>query len=146
MIPLGKVTAIYLSVKKGERIRLDQPGLFIPGFGLQGDSHGGRDQRQVCLFGVNSNEQLQKLGGAGLCTGRFNENITTAGIDLYQLSLGTRLKIGETIQEITQIGKKCFGCEIGDKDGKCVLANEVVFTAVIQGGVIKAGDTIAVME
>lgn len=143
---MGKVAAIYQSVKKGERIRLDQPALFIPGFGLEGDSHGGRDQRQVCLFGMHSNDQLQKIGGAGLCTGRFNENITTADIALYLLPVGTRLKIGETIQEITQIGKKCFGCEIGDAKGKCVLANEVVFTAVIEGGHIKQGDSIVVME
>ncbi|WP_373483291.1 MOSC domain-containing protein [Acetobacterium sp.] len=143
---MGRVAAIYRSVKKGERIRLDQPALFISGFGLEGDSHGGRDQRQVCLFGLNSNEQLQKLGGAGLCTGRFNENITTDGIDLFQLPLGTRVKIGETIQEITQIGKKCFGCEIGDENGSCVLAHEVVFTAVIEGGFIKEEDTIAVVE
>lgn len=143
---MGRVVAIYRSVQKGERIRLDQPALFISGFGLEGDSHGGRDQRQVCLFGLNSNEQLQKLGGAGLCTGRFNENITIDGIDLFQLPLGTRVKIGETIQEITQIGKKCFGCEIGDENGRCVLANEVVFTAVIEGGLIKEDDSIAVVE
>lgn len=143
---MGQVAVIYQSVKKGERIRLDQPALFISGFGLEGDSHGGRDKRQVCLFGLDSNDQLQKIGGAGLCTKRFNENITTAGIELFRLPLGTRLKIGETIQEITQIGKKCFGCEIGDENGKCPLANEVVFTAVITGGFIKAGDTIAVVE
>lgn len=143
---MGKVTAIYRSVKKGERIRLDQPALFIPGFGLEGDSHGGRDKRQVCLFGLNSTEQLQKIGGAGLCTGRFNENITTTGIELFRLPLGTWLKIGGTVQEISQIGKKCFGCEIGDENGKCLLANEVVFTAVIIGGFIKVGDPIEVME
>lgn len=143
---MGKVVAIYQSVKKGERIRLDQPALFIPGFGLEGDSHGGRDLRQVCLFGLNSNEQLQKLDGAGLCTGRFNENITIDGIALFQLPIGSRVKIGETIQEITQIGKKCFGCQIADENGKCVLANEVVFTAVITGGYIKEGDTVAVVD
>ncbi|OFV69863.1 MOSC domain-containing protein [Acetobacterium wieringae] len=142
---MGKVSAVYRSVKKGERNRLDQPALFIPGFGLEGDHHGGRDQRQVCLFGRDDTDQIKIINGAGLCTGRFNENITTEGIELFKLPLGTRVKIGETIQEITQIGKKCFGCEIGDENGKCVLANEVVFTAVIVGGNIKAGDTIAVL-
>lgn len=143
---MGIVVAITKSVKKGDRLPLDQPVQFIEGFGLEGDSHGGRDKRQVCLFGRESNEQLVEMNAVGLCTGRFNENITTKDIALFKLPLGTRVKIGETIQEITQIGKKCFGCEIGDEDGTCVLANEVVFTAVIQGGFIKKGDSIEVVE
>jgi MOSC domain-containing protein YiiM len=144
--PVGKVTAIYQSIEKGEQIRLDQPALFIAGFGLEGDSHGGRDRRQVCLFGLSSIEQLKKADGAGLCTRRFKQNITTADIKLFKLPLGTQVKIGETLQEITQIGKKCFGCEIADQDGKCILANEVVFTAVIEGGYIKEGDFVTVIK
>jgi MOSC domain-containing protein YiiM len=146
MRPVGKVAAIYQSVKKGQRIHLDQPAQFIEGFGLEGDSHGGRDKRQVCLIGRDSKKRLAEMNGVGLCTDRFNENITTADIKLFKLPLGSRVKIGETLQEITQIGKKCFGCEIADQDGKCILANEVVFTAVIEGGYIKEGDPITVIE
>ena len=143
---MGRVEAINLSVSKGKTVRLDGPGRFIAGFGLEGDRHGGKENRQVSLFGRDSIRRLAEIGATGLCSARFNENIITADIRLFELPVGTRLQIGETIQEISQVGKKCFGCEISGADGRCPLANEVVFTAVIKGGVVKAGDAIVVLK
>ncbi|MBC3888130.1 MOSC domain-containing protein [Acetobacterium paludosum] len=143
---MGFVAAINKSVSKGHTVRLNEPGKFIEGFGLEGDSHGGRNNRQVSLFGQASIRQMEKMGAKGLCTARFNENIMTEDIRLFELPVGTRLKIGETIQEISQIGKKCHGCEIAAEKGECTLVNEVVFTSVIKGGMIKVGDLVEVLE
>ena len=143
---MGLVEAINLSVSKGKTVRLKGPGRFIEGFGLEGDRHGGKEKRQVSLFGRDSIRRMEEIGAKGLCSARFNENIITADIRLFELPVGTRLKIGETIQEISQVGKKCFGCEISSAEGQCPLADEVVFTAVIKGGVVKAGDPIEVQK
>lgn len=87
------------------------------------------------------------MGAAGLRAGNFAENITTEGICVYELPVGTKLRIGETLQEVTQIGKECHaGCEIAQQVGDCVMPREGIFTIILEGGVIKAGDTIEVVE
>ncbi len=89
---------------------------------------------------------MEKQGIKGLKHGDFAENITTEGIILYELPIGTRLKIGETIQEVTQIGKECHtGCAIAQTVGKCIMPKEGIFTKVIKGGTVRPGDTIEVL-
>ena len=79
--------------------------------------------------------------------GSFAENITTEGIVLYELPVGTKLKIGDTIQEVTQIGKECHtGCAIAQKVGECVMPKEGIFTKVLQAGKVKVGDSIEEIE
>lgn len=87
-----------------------------------------------------------KMGVDGLEAGKFAENITTEGIVLYELPVGTRLKIGETIQEVTQIGKECHkGCAIKNQVGTCIMPTEGIFTRIIKGGVIREGDSIEIL-
>ena len=91
---------------------------------------------------------MEDLGVKGLCFGKFAENLTTEGIVLHTLPVGTQLKIGETIHEVTQIGKKCHaedGCEVSRTVGMCIMPKEGIFTKVIKGGVIKVGDEITVL-
>jgi MOSC domain-containing protein YiiM len=136
------VVKLYKSVAKGQTVPLEPSGFFIKDFGIEGDRHGGKDLRQVSFFGIESIQKLEQLHLSGLCTKRFNENVITENIELYKLPVGSLLKIGDTVQKITQVGKKCFGCEITDSQHICPLASEVVFTAVIKGGTVKIGDTI----
>lgn len=143
---MGFVTAINKSISKGHTVQLNEGGYFIQGFGLEGDSHGGRNNRHVSLFGQESIDQMEEIGAKGLCTSRFNENIITQDIRLFELPIGTRLKIGDTIQEISQVGKKCYGCELSGDNGGCTLVKEVVFTLVIKGGMIRNSDTIEVLK
>lgn len=143
----GKVLDVNISSKKGVIKTPIDEGNFIKDFGLEGDAHGGNWHRQVSLLGIESFKKMEDLGALGLKDGIFAENITTEGILLYELPVGTRLKIGETLLEVTQIGKECHsGCEISKKVGKCVMPKEGIFTKVLQGGKVKAGDIIEVME
>jgi MOSC domain-containing protein YiiM len=88
---------------------------------------------------------MTALGAKDLSAGKFAENITTEGITLYELPVGTVLKIGETIMEVTQIGKKCHSeCEIFKQVGDCVMPREGIFAKVLKEGWIKAGDEIEV--
>ena len=146
MKTIGKVIDINISEKKGVVKKPIEQGVFIEDYGFEGDAHAGKWHRQVSLLGIESFKKVEELGIEGLNHGDFAENITTEGIILYELPIGTRLKIGETIQEVTQIGKECHvGCAISKKVGKCIMPKEGIFTRVIKGGVVKPGDSIEVL-
>jgi MOSC domain-containing protein YiiM len=117
-------------------------GLLEEEFGLAGDAHADCcTHRQVSLLAI---ESINKMRGAGFDVGPgdFAENLTTEGVDLASLPVGTRLSIGQdAVLEVTQIGKECHtGCAIFRQVGKCIMPKEGVFARVIRGGVVKAGD------
>lgn len=142
----AKVVSINISKEKGVVKHPIEEGLFLEDFGLEDDAHSGKWHRQVSLLGMESFEKMKKEGAEGLVPGIFAENITTEGLILYELPIGSKIVIGETIHEVTQIGKECHsGCEIAKKVGKCVMPEEGIFTRVLKGGKIKAGDKIEVM-
>ena len=143
----GKVLSINISEKKGVIKESIDVGIFIENHGLENDAHSGNWHRQVSLLGVESFQKMKDQGIENLKYGDFAENITTQGIVLYDLALGSQLSIGETLHEVTQIGKKCHnGCEISRRVGKCVMPKEGIFTKVLKGGAIKAGDTIQIIK
>ncbi|WP_251859631.1 MOSC domain-containing protein [Clostridium sp. Marseille-Q2269] len=143
----GKVVSINISHKKGVIKEPMEEGIFQEDFGLKGDAHAGKWHRQVSLLAQESIDKMTKLGVEGLVPGKFAENITTQGMVLYNLPVGTVLKIGKTVQEITQIGKECHsGCAIKKSVGKCVMPKEGIFTKIIKGGKVKAGDAIEIIK
>ena len=139
----GKVLAVCRSEEKGTMKKEISSGKLVEGFGLKGDAHGGDWHRQISLL---DKESIDKMRGKGykINNGDFAENITTEGMTLYELEIGTKLFVGEEIiLEVTQIGKKChYDCEIAQKIGECVMPKEGIFAKVIKGGEIKAGDEI----
>ncbi|CEQ06682.1 MOSC domain-containing protein [[Clostridium] sordellii] len=143
----GIVLAINISDKKGVIKNPVEVGIFKEDHGLVGDAHAGNWHRQVSLLSDESIDKLRNKGIEDLSVGKFAENITTKGIVLYELPVGTKLKIGDTIQEVTQIGKTCHkGCAIKNQVGDCVMPREGIFTKVIKGGKVIPGDTIEVIE
>ena len=143
---IGKVVAINISEKKGVVKKPIEQGLFIEEHGLERDAHAGKWHRQVSLLAQESIDKMKGLVALDFSAGKFAENITTEGIVLYELPVGTRLRIGVTIQEVTQIGKECHGgCELRRLVGDCIMPREGIFTRVIQGGIIKPGDVIQVL-
>lgn len=144
---VGTVVSVNISDKKGVVKQPIEEGVFLAEHGLKDDAHSGPWHRQVSLLAMESFKKMQDQGAENLVPGIFAENITTEGLVLYELPVGTRLSIGETIQEVTQIGKECHsGCEIARKVGKCVMPTEGIFTKIIQGGTIKAGDRIEILD
>ncbi len=142
----GIVRAINISKTKGVVKNPVDMAFFRKNYGIEGDAHAGDWHRQVSLL---ANESADKVRAKGLdiTVGRFAENLTTEGIELYTLAIGTRLKIGESVQEVTQIGKECHtGCAIKTTVGDCVMPREGIFTRVIKNGVVKTGDTIEIIE
>jgi MOSC domain-containing protein YiiM len=144
---VGKVIAINISEKKGVPKKTIEEGMFKIDHGLVGDAHAGNWHRQVSLLGIESIDKMKALGVEGLCTGKFAENLTTEGLELWKLPIGTKLEIGETIQEVTQIGKECHTkCAIYHQVGNCVMPTDGIFTKVLKEGIIRPGDIIRVIE
>lgn len=144
---MAKVIAISISETKGVPKENILEGNFIEDYGLEGDAHAGKWHRQVSLLGVESINKMKKMGIKGLCSGKFAENLTTEGIDLYELPVGTKLQIGDTLHEVTQIGKECHdGCAIFQQIGQCIMPKEGIFTKVLKGGKIKVDDEIKVVN
>lgn len=145
--PTGKVLSVNISEKKGVVKLPIKEGLFIENYGLEDDAHSGNWHRQVSLLGLESFNKMKVQGLEDLKFGDFAENLTTEGIILYELPIGTKLSIGETLHEVTQIGKECHsGCAIQQKVGKCVMPKEGIFTKVLKGGMIKEGDMIEILD
>lgn len=141
-----KVVAVSISEKKGTKKHTVPFVNLIEDFGIEGDAHAGKWHRQVSLLAQESVENMKKKLPT-LKAGDFAENILTEGIILYKLPIGTILKIGQCMLEVTQIGKEChFGCEIRHIVGDCVMPREGIFTRVIKGGKIQANDDIEIIE
>lgn len=142
---MAKVIAVNISEKKGMVKHSIEKGFFKLKHGLEGDAHAGDWHRMVSFLGVESIEKMKATGVKDLCSGKFAENITTEGIILYELPVGTILKVGEITFEVTQIGKQCHqGCEIKKLVGDCIMPREGIFARVLSEGWIKAGDSIVV--
>lgn len=143
---MAKVIAINISEKKGEIKHPIEKGFFKENHGLIEDAHAGKWHRQVSLLGNESIEKMKRLGIEGLSPGKFAENITTEGLVLYELPIGTKMKIGEVLMEVTQIGKECHeGCEIRKLTGDCIMPKEGIFTKILKSGWIEPGDEIEIL-
>ena len=143
---MAKVIAVCKSKKKGTKKEVVTEGLFKEDYGLIDDAHADcLTNRQVSLLAIESIEKMRRLGFE-LGPGDFAENITTEGIDLIHLPIGTRIFVGDVVAlEVTQIGKECHtACAIRRQIGECIMPEEGVFAKVIWGGLVKAGDKVKV--
>jgi len=143
---MARVIAVCQSKKKGTKKKTIDEGTLREDYGLVGDAHADcHTHRQVSLLAIESIDKMKSLG-FDISPGDFAENLTTEGIGLASLPVGTNLSVGkETILEITQIGKECHsGCAIFRQIGKCIMPKEGVFVRVIRGGHVKVGDPIRI--
>jgi len=142
----GIVSSINISDRKGQRKKPVKVAR-ITKYGIEGDAHAGEWHRQISLLAEESIEKMRKKG-LQIGYGDFAENITTKGINLAEIKVGQRLRIGnEVIVEVTQIGKKCHDeCEIKRLIGECIMPKEGIFARVIVEGTIKVGDKITVIK
>lgn len=144
---MAKIVAVCTSIKKGTKKKDIGRGFLEADYGIQGDAHATKGwHRQVSLLD-NSSIDKMRAKGLTLSPGDFAENLTTEGLELMALPVGTRLKTGRGVElEITQIGKECHHhCQIYRQVGMCVMPLEGVFARIIQGGEVQAGDTIEVV-
>jgi len=144
---MPKVIAVCTSKAKGEvKTPVDEIKL-IKNFGIESDAHAGEGNRQVSIL---ANESVDKIREKmpEITAGAFAENILTSGICLHEQNLGTKLRIGDALLEITKIGKNCHneGCAIKRQTGDCVMPREGIFAAVLEEGTIRPDMEISIEE
>ena len=139
---MAKVIAVCMSEKKGT-VKHPVPEIQVKKqHGIIGDAHVGDWHRQISLLGNESAERMRKVF-PDVPVGAFAENILTEGITLYELPVGTKLRVGDVLLEVTQIGKECHAsCAIRKQVGDCVMPREGVFAIVLEEGKIRDGDAI----
>ncbi|WGS66095.1 MOSC domain-containing protein [Marinitoga aeolica] len=136
------VVSINISRKKGITKEPIKYATLKENWGIIGDAHAGNWHRQVSMLSEESIDKMRKYGYE-LKYGDFAENITVKNGDIFKLPIGTKVKIGDTLLEITQIGKECHtSCAISQTIGKCVMPLEGIFLKVLKGGEIKVGDKV----
>jgi len=142
--PDGRVVSVNVADRTGVPKTPRAAITLLAGHGVEGDAHGGPWHRQVSLL---ADESVAKMRAQGLdvTPGAFGENVTTEGVVVHRLPLGTRMRLGETLVEVTQIGKVCHDrCAIYEQVGDCVMPREGVFARVVEGGELRPGDAISI--
>ena len=143
---MAEVVSVNISERKGT-VKREVPAIQLKlRHGIVGDAHAGDWHRQISLLAEESVDSMRPLLPE-LRPGAFAENVNTRGIDLKSLPVGTRLRLGEPVVEITQIGKECHSdCAIKKTTGKCVMPTEGVFAVVVQEGTVRKGDPIELLK
>ena len=143
-LPGGAVVSVNVAAAKGMRKKPRAEILLVAGHGVEGDGHAGPWHRQVSLLARESIATM-RAKGLDVGPGDFAENVTTEGVVVAELPLGTRLRLGGCLVELTQIGKVCHDhCAIYRAAGDCVMPREGIFVRVLQGGPLRAGDEVVV--
>jgi len=140
--PDGRVVSVNVAAEKGVRKQPVPSVTLVVEHGVEGDAHAGPWHRQVSLLADESIEKM-KPACPSVDPGAFGENLTTEGIVVYELPVGARMRVADTLLEVTQIGKVCHDrCAIFHQAGDCVMPREGIFVRVLEGGDVKAGDEI----
>jgi len=144
---MATVKSINISDKTGVIKHPVTQACFLQGKGIESDAHCGLDDvKQVSLLADESVDKMRAMG-LTLTAGAFAENLTTEGIELRTLPVGTKLRIGQALLEVSRIGKECHtGCAIKQQTGTCVMPTEGIFARVLEGGIVKAGESIIIEE
>ena len=141
---MGKIIAVCTSERKGIQKHDVHTAHFSVNWGIDGDAHAGRWHRQVSLLSADKIEAFNQRG-ANVVPGAFGENLVVDGFDFRALPVGTLLRCGDVLLEMTQIGKECHShCEIYKKLGECIMPREGVFARVITPGTISVGDEMSI--
>jgi molybdopterin adenylyltransferase len=146
---MAKIISVCKSEQKGTMKLPVDSAMLKANFGMIGDAHAGPEDniREISLLAI---ESIQRLNSEGFSfkVGDFAENLTTSGLDLVSLPVGTKMKVGkDVILQVTQIGKKCHtGCAVLKQAGKCIMPKEGIFARVISGGMVSPDDEIVLVK
>ena len=141
------IISVNISDKKGMKKKPVSAGLLEKAKGLSGDIHAEGGIRQLSLLAMESIAKM-KAKGHDVKPGDFAENLTTSGIDLINLPLGTLIKTTKgCLLKLSKKGKECHHhCEIYRQAGSCVMPTEGVFCEILEGGPVLPGDGLEVIQ
>jgi len=141
----AKILATCLSEKKGTVKRNVGTINLIENLGVEGDAHAAPGKRQVSIISIESHKKMKERG-IEVGPGGLGENLTIEGFMPHELSVGTKLSVGDVLLEVTKIGKEChLACAIRKEVGDCPMPREGIFAAVIKGGEVSVGQTLDII-
>jgi MOSC domain-containing protein YiiM len=141
----ARVISINTSPKKTMRKAPQECATLILDRGIEGDAHLGDWHRQISMLAIESIDKMREKG-LDVGPGDFAENLTTEGIDLMELPIGTKVRVGDAELELSQIGKICHTkCAIYYQAGDCVMPREGIFFVVRKPADIAVGDEVEVL-
>ncbi|HOC22571.1 MAG: MOSC domain-containing protein [Chloroflexi bacterium] len=141
---MPRLIAINRSSARNEPKTPLPAGELVAGYGLVGDAHAGLSEREVSVVAIESiiaaNERYNIQAGPG----SFADNLTTEGLDLSTLQIGSRLRVGSALLEVVQIGKPPTAAHTYSFHGVSILPDVGIFCRVLEGGQVVPGDAIEV--
>ncbi len=145
---MGKVEAVCISARRGEKKKPQPAVRLIAGHGVEGDAHAGSGHRQLSVLAAEDTEAFRRGALPGLQPGDFAENLILSGVPLRELGLGSRIRLGvEAEITITQLGKACHQpCPIYLQTGDCIMPRLGVFARVTRSGRVSRGDGAEVLK
>ena len=121
-------------------------GRLIADFGLEGDRHAGRPQRQVSILNAETVDELARAG-MPVQPGVLGENITIEGVAVMELPDGIHLRIGEAELEITGDRPACREMLAIHRDAlKAMVGRSGKMARVITGGTVRPGDFVELVS
>ena len=142
---MARVVGVNVSVNRTDpKISIDRAELRVH-HGLVGDSHAGLSEREVSLLALETIAEVNREYGIGAIPGSFAENLTLEGLDLMTLHVGDRLRVGQALLEVVQIGKPADAAHTYNFRGVSALPRQGVFCRVVRGGVVCRGDALQVL-
>ena len=142
---MAEVLSVNSSLERGTPKYPVTEGRFIRDFGMEGDAHAGNWHRQVCIFDISSMDSMSEKDRTA-CEETYSENITTSGIQLHSLPIGTKLKIADALVEITQIGKDFVKDPAEHTPREIIMHKEGIFCIVLKSGFVRPGDSISIID
>lgn len=144
---IGRLDSIYIKRKKDTPRYLVSKAILKKDLGIVGDLYSRGGDRQVAILSTESKRAIKDMESKGICSERFHENLTIKALDIKSLKIGSRIKIGGSIQEVSELGKKCFPeCRLVKNKKYCPLKTDLIFTKVLKGGEINSGDFLVNMQ
>ena len=140
-----KVVAVCLSKRRRDPKKNVQRGYVKKGVGLVGDSHAGTE-KEVSLLAMEAIQTLCQKTGIAAGPGFFAENITTEGLELKQLPIGTEIQVGRAGLKVIGIGKDPSAPHTYSFQGYSLLREEGIFCKVTKSGWVKVGDVIKILR
>lgn len=171
--PAATRAASVVAVARDDAHRFTKPVRdairLVAGHGIEGDAHAGATVRRRSRFkgtwsepNVRQVHLLQRelfdelaVEGHEVGPGELGENVTTAGIDLLALPLGTRIRLGDAAEvELTGLRNPCVQIDrfqpglmrrMIRRDASGTHRRAGVMAVVVADGVVRPGDPILVV-
>ena len=151
---------IQVNVSPGGVPKLPVQEARVGRHGLDGDRHDhshvhGGPHRAVALFALEAIERVRADGHPGVRPGSVGENLTTEGIELSLLPVGTRLAVGGERGPLLELSSPDNPCDVikgaftGGKSGRISIllhpTDSRMYARVLRDGIVRPGDPIEVL-